>query len=59
MKNNKTNIVDELGGSLKKYASNVDSDLSYKEIKEKAIAEAMSEKYLDETPCKAITSDGR
>lgn len=34
MKNNKTNIVDELGGSLKKYVSNVASNLSYKEIKE-------------------------
>lgn len=47
-KNTTTSIVDELAGSLKKYAANVDSDLSHKEIKEKAFAEAMKEKYLNE-----------
>ncbi len=39
------NVVDELAGKFSKYARNVDSTKSFKEIKEEAMMTAMKEKY--------------
>ncbi len=41
----RTSVVDALAGKYSKYAKNVDSNKSFKEIKEEAMMMAMKEKY--------------